>query len=64
MQRVLCTYLTRRVDSNLLMAGTVFQGLKDAGYISDMIFCGAKDVCRVFNTRYSGLFNSIKYIDI
>lgn len=64
MQRVLCTYVTRRIDSNLLMAGTIFQGLKDAGYHTDMIFCGTKDVCEIFSKRYSGLFNSVKYIEI
>ena len=64
MQRVLCTYVTRRIDSNLLMAGTVFQGLKDAGYHTDMIFCGTKDVCEIFSKRYGGLFNSVKYLEI
>ena len=64
MSRILCTYVTRRIDSNLLMAGTVFQGLKDAGYCADMVFCGPKEVCEIFANRYAGLFHSTTYIEM
>ena len=64
MCRILCTYVTRRIDSNLLMAGTVFQGLKDAGYCADMVFCGPKAVCEIFANRYAGLFHSTTYIEM
>ena len=64
MCRILCTYVTRRIDSNLLMAGTVFQGLKDAGYCTDMVFCGPKEICEIFAKRYAGLFHSTTYIEM
>ena len=44
---VLCTYITRQIDSNLFMSSTVFNGLQQAGYDVDIFFIGYREVVDV-----------------
>ena len=62
--KILCTYATRQIDSNLLMAGTVFGGLKKAGFSVDAVFCGPDNCYKIFCERYSKYFESIYYLSI
>lgn len=64
MEKILCVYATRQIDSNLMMASTVFRGLNEAGYAADMIFLGSSDVIAEFRKRYEQYFNNIFYKQI
>lgn len=61
MERVLCVYATRQVDSNLMMASTVFRGMREAGYDVDMVFIGSTDAIDEFKSRYAKYFNGVFY---
>ncbi len=63
-KRVLCVYATRQIDSNLFMAGTVFDGLKLAGHDADMLFCGPDIVFEAFCGRYAKFFNKIWHLSL
>lgn len=58
MEKILCVYATRQVDSNLLMASTVFRGLHEAGYTADMVFLGSEYAIEEFKERYSKYFRN------
>lgn len=58
MEKILCVYVTRQVDSNLMMASTVFRGLYEAGYEADMVFMGSTDAVNEFNYRYKKYFRN------
>lgn len=64
MKKIICVYSTRKVDSNLLMAGTIFKGLAMCGYQVDALFCGAEESLKVFEERYSNCFSRISYLKI
>lgn len=61
MEKVLCVYATRQVDSNLMMASTIFRGLSEAGIYADMVFIGSTDAISEFKSRYSEYFNDCFY---
>lgn len=61
MERILCVYVTRQVDSNLMMASTVFRGLYEAGIEADIIFMGSSDAVDEFKNRYERLFHRTIY---
>ena len=56
-KRVLCTYAARQIDSNLFMAGTIFNGLKICGYAVDMVFCSPDTVYETLHLKYAKYFN-------
>lgn len=60
-EKILCVYVTRQVDSNLMMASTVFRGLYEAGYDTDMVFVGSNDAICEFEERYRKYFRSVYY---
>lgn len=62
--RILCVYATRRVDSNLFMSSTVFNGLAQCGHTVDMAFWGYKEVCDNFRERYSKYFRAVYYQEV
>lgn len=64
MEKILCVYATRQIDSNLMMASTVFRGLNEAGYTADMIFLGSSDAIAEFRKRYELYFNNVFYKQI
>lgn len=61
MEKVLCIYATRQIDSNLMMASTIFRGLHEAGYSADMVFVGSTDAIAEFKNRYARYFNDCFY---
>ena len=61
---VLCTYITRQIDSNLFMSSTVFNGLQQAGYDVDIFFIGYREVVDVFKQKYGHYFNNVYEIEI
>ncbi len=61
MEKILCVYVTRQVDSNLMMASTVFRGLYEAGYEVDMVFMGSSDAISEFKNRYERYFHKTYY---
>ncbi len=61
MKRILCIYATRQVDSNLMMASTIFRGLHEAGYSADIIFIGSTDAISEFEKRYAQYFYNCFY---
>lgn len=61
---VLCTYITRQIDSNLFMSSTVFNGLQQAGYDVDILFIGYREVVDVFKQKYGHYFNNVYEIEI
>lgn len=63
-ETLLCVYVTRQVDSNLLMSSTIFRGLSEAGISADMIFLGSTDVINEFKDRYAKYFNKVYYKQI
>ena len=63
-KRVLCVYATRQVDSNLMMASTVFAGLQKCGYHVDALFCGTETVCGVFRNKYARYFEHVEYLTL
>lgn len=64
MEKILCVYVTRQVDSNLMMASTVFRGLNEAGYVADMVFVGSTDAIAEFKCRYESYFRRVYYRSI
>lgn len=58
-KHILCVYATRQIDSNLFMASTIFNGLKQAGYRVDIVFMGYREVIDVFKERYGHYFHEI-----
>lgn len=64
MKKILCVYATRQIDSNLFMASTVFRGLKEAGYETDMVFAGTNKVISDFKSNYEYWFGKVVYIPI
>lgn len=63
-KKVLCTYATRQIDSNLLMAGTIFNGLQLGGYDVDIVFCGPDEVYNTFFMRYAKFFKNVWHIPL
>lgn len=63
-RRILCTYATRQIDSNLFMSGTIFKGLNLNGYESDMIFCGPDSVYETFYSRYAECFRKVWHLSL
>lgn len=64
MKKILCFYSSRQIDSNLFMASTVFRGLKEAGYETDIYFNGTKNTIEDFKKNYSEYFNTIYFDEI
>lgn len=62
-EKILCVYVTRQVDSNLMMASTVFRGIMEAGIKADMIFVGSRVAVDEFNRLYRKYFGSV-YVKI
>ncbi len=63
-KRILCTYATRQVDSNLFMAGTIFKGLNLCGYKVNMVFCGPDGVYETFYGRYAECFGNVWHLPL
>lgn len=61
-KHLLCTYAARKMDSNLFMSSTIFNGLQKAGYDVDMIFCGSEVSCDAFAKRYAQYFRRVDYL--
>lgn len=61
---VLCTYVTRQIDSNLFMSSTIFNGLFLSGYSVDILFIGYREVIDVFKQKYGHYFNKIFEVEI
>ena len=61
---VLCTYITRQIDSNLFMSSTIFNGLQQAGYDVDILFIGYREVVDVFKQKYGHYFNNVYEVEI
>lgn len=61
---IICVYATRQIDSNLFMASTVFRGLNEAGYQTDMVFAGTRNVIDDFKRDYAHWFRKVVYLTI
>lgn len=60
-EKILCVYATRQVDSNLMMASTVFRGFSEAGIEADMVFVGSDESIAEFRGRYERYFHRVFY---
>ena len=63
-KRILCVYATRQIDSNLFMSSSVFNGLKRAGYKSDIVLLGHSDIISIIKEKYGHYFENIYEVNI
>lgn len=63
-KRVLVCYATRQIDSNLMMCGTLFRGLRPAGYEAEAVVCGPKQVTDFFQARYGADFQAVHVLPL
>lgn len=63
--KILCTYATRQIDSNLMMASTIFDGLSQLPSCQvDMIFLSYDAPVEHFRRNYEKYFNKVTYLPL